>query len=100
MQLSEFKAWFEGFTEGMDGPPNEKQWARIQAKIKEIDGAPVTPVYIERYRDIYPRWYRSYEGWTSSYSTNAVPLSMTQRQRSAFDGHAAMRALGKAEAVS
>lgn len=36
MTLPEFKAWFEGFTETMEGPPNEKQWARIQERIAEV----------------------------------------------------------------
>lgn len=38
--VSEFKAWFEGFTEAMDGPPDAKQWARIQSKVKEIADKP------------------------------------------------------------
>lgn len=40
MTVSEFKAWFEGFTEAMDGPPDAKQWARIQSKVKEIADKP------------------------------------------------------------
>jgi len=50
MTLQEFKAWFEGFTEDMDGEPNAKQWKRIKAKIKDINGTAVSyPVYIDRY---------------------------------------------------
>ena len=40
MTPREFKAWFKGFTEAIDGVPSEKQWARIQeqiGKISEID---------------------------------------------------------------
>lgn len=57
MTLAEFKAWFEGFTEDMDGAPNEKQWKRIKAKIKDINGASVTPVVIKEYYDRYRRWW-------------------------------------------
>lgn len=58
MTLSEFKAWFEGFTECMDGPPNAVQWERIQAKIAKIDDKPI-PVtvyreYVERFRPYWP----------------------------------------------
>lgn len=42
MTLSEFKAWFEGFTEQMDGPPNKKQWQRICKRMDEIDDLPLT----------------------------------------------------------
>lgn len=38
MTLAEFKAWFEGFTEDMDGAPNTKQWKRIKDRVKQIDG--------------------------------------------------------------
>lgn len=55
MNLSEFKAWFEGFTEDMDGPPNAKQWKRIKARVKEIDGTAITyPVFIDRWRPYWP----------------------------------------------
>ena len=50
MTLQEFKAWFEGFTENMDGTPNAKQWKRIQAKISDIDGTVTSyPIFIDRY---------------------------------------------------
>lgn len=42
MTLSEFKSWFEGFTESMKIAPNEKQWARIKARVLEIDGTETT----------------------------------------------------------
>lgn len=45
MTLSEFKAWFDGFTEAMDRPPDERQWERVKAKVAEIgvDRAPFAP---------------------------------------------------------
>lgn len=54
MTTQEFKAWFEGFTESIEGPPSKKQWERIKARVAEIDGAATTiPVFVERYR---PWW--------------------------------------------
>lgn len=57
MNLSEFKAWFEGYTEAMEGRPTEKQWKRIQGRVKEIKDAPTSyPVFVDRYWN-YPRPY-------------------------------------------
>lgn len=90
MTLAEFKAWFEGYTEGMDGPPNEKQWARIKARVKEIDGTTIihSPVYVDRWRH-YP--YGIYIGntcgslTTSNYgaatSTNVVTMMLADMGR-------------------
>lgn len=36
MTPQEFKAWFEGFTEAMEGPPTAAQWDRIQQKVKSL----------------------------------------------------------------
>ena len=49
MTLSEFKAWFEGYTEGLDGAPTEKQFKRIKAKVAEITGTPITQTAIQSY---------------------------------------------------
>ncbi len=51
MTLSEFKAWFEGFTESMEAAPSKKQWERIKARVAEINGVAVTREVI--YRDRY-----------------------------------------------
>ena len=80
MTLSEFKAWFEGFTENIDGKPNEKQWKRIKARVKEIDGTPVTPIVIERWRDRYvPNWPIGpiWCGTINSGTTGNLPKSNT-----------------------
>lgn len=97
MTLSEFKAWFEGFTEDMDGAPNKKQWDRIKARVKEIDGVAVTKtVFVDRYLPPYrPYWEerRIYGSVgvvdNSTYCANAMT--------SQFNNHAAMLDLGKAE---
>lgn len=71
MTLNEFKAWFEGFTESMGGTPNAKQWKRIQKRVGEIDGSPITErVYIDRYIEPFRQhWPRPY--WNT---TPAVPF--------------------------
>lgn len=57
MTLSEFKSWFDGFTEQLKSAPNEKQWARIKARVKEIDGTEITKtIYLDRYWN-YPTPY-------------------------------------------
>lgn len=70
MNLSEFKSWFEGFTENLDGVPNPKQWARIRAKIGEIKDAPAT-TRVE-YIYSYPQYWQPYQPvrWGTYYSTN------------------------------
>ena len=43
MQVSEFKAWFAGFTEAVAKLPTEEQWARIKARVDEIGGTEPVP---------------------------------------------------------
>lgn len=113
MTLTEFRAWFEGYTESIETAPSAKQWERIQARVKEITGTPVTyPVYVDRYLP-WPsaspaRWYPN-----TYYGTTAVGLAATANGLGAsagsaslqnytdaisFNSIAAMHALGKAEA--
>lgn len=122
MTPSEFKAWFDGFSEAMESAPTEAQWKRIKDRVAEIDGRPVTQqVFVDRYYPTWPRPYRDY--WTSYYgsaigvggsaiglsagstSNGLNPLSVTYTSAPAndapgFDSHDAMLALGRAEAVS
>ena len=120
MTPTEFKAWFDGFTENCDGPPNEKQWDRIKARVAEINGVSITyPVFVERYRD-WPRYYYNgfYPNSTSpAYCGGAQWLSNTFGTQLAatqtagvqgsfnqeafsnnFDSTAAMYAAGRADA--
>lgn len=95
MTLSEFKAWFSGYTEGIEDKPTQKQWDRIKARVDEIDNMPTTErIYIDRYYPLYrtyvggpvhPVWpyvYCSSTGIGSAGTTYngansaAVPLSM------------------------
>jgi hypothetical protein len=122
MNLSEFKAWFEGFTEDMEERPSAKQWARVKEKISQIKDAP--PVTQHVFHDYYYRpWRRWYEGpiWQGNiaYSTGMKSLAMAQSHAQqivadqieqhgasvmcaaeSFDSGTAFRELGRAEARS
>ncbi|RJO66990.1 MAG: hypothetical protein C4523_10890 [Myxococcales bacterium] len=109
MTPQEFKAWFDGFTEALEGTPTDDQWKRIKARVAEIDGKPVTyPVYLERY---WPRWWetRPYYQYLSSnggsvssftVSCNAsAPDKYAAAVESEYDSRYAMYARGKADAA-
>lgn len=101
MNLQEFKAWFEGFTENMKGAPSEKAWKRIQERVAEITEKPTEVRY---FYDHYWRPYVSYSGTglqglcsaTASKltATNSIDMTLFQDSGQAFS------ALGQAEAQS
>ncbi|MCJ8053849.1 hypothetical protein GB928_018495 [Shinella curvata] len=95
MTLSEFKAWFEGFTEGMAGTPDADQWKRIQARVTEIDGVAVTrTVFVDRYLPAYrPYWASRFDVSGISHGT----MLLSAGEPSGFESHNAMLDLGKAE---
>jgi hypothetical protein len=101
MTLQEFKAWFEGFTEGMPGAPNKDQWKRIKARVKEIDGVAVTyPVFIDRYVHHYPHyvWPTFTNGAGTIATNNGIgTITMLNDGHSVFDSVAAMCDLGEAD---
>jgi hypothetical protein len=70
MTPSEFKAWFTGYVENIDGKPSDKQWTRIKARVTEIDGV-TTPrqVFVDRYWH-WPLAYPQYP--FNGICTNAV----------------------------
>jgi len=104
MQLSEFKAWFEGYTEGLEAAPTKAQFDRIKEKVKEISGTPVTyPVYIDRYVEPYRRYWTTY--MSGAVGIGAATMGSMQGgidyagdASASFESHSAMYALGKAEA--
>ena len=55
MTNNEFKAWFEGFSEGIVNKPTYEQWAKVVAKVKTIDNIPLFPQVV--YRDRYIPYY-------------------------------------------
>lgn len=107
MTLTEFKAWFEGYTEGLESAPTKAQFERIKEKVKEISGTPITyPVYIDRY--VQPTTYATggAQYGTAGYATGgsnnlgatAFEASVHARAEG-FNSVNAMYALGKAEAA-
>jgi hypothetical protein len=106
MTLSEFKAWFEGFTEGIEAAPTEAQFAKIKAKVALIDGSPLSyPEFIDRLWNGRRHWGQWVGTKVDPYPT-VVTLSGTAiasfdagaHEPSTFDSHAAMRELGREEA--
>lgn len=124
MTPKEFKAWFDGFTEALEGTPNVHQWARIKERVAEIDGREVTrEIYRDRYWPSWPRPYYGRSPYEIYLSTNNAKMDTDRTPRGglglaapamqqayskysaesfadkgeAFDSSAAMRALGKAE---
>lgn len=104
MTLAEFKAWFEGFTEGMEAAPDEDQWKRIKARVAEINGVTVTKtVFVDHYVDPYRRYWPSVPYW-NAYSTsgvmdhgNGLCSQSSPGKSDLFNSSAAMVDLGKAE---
>lgn len=97
MTPKEFKAWFEGFTEAMSGLPNEGQWKKIQARVAQIDGTPVSyPVYV---RDYWPRYIPYRESWASTSMQGSAHGSLADKVINAqvWNSSDAMLALGKAD---
>lgn len=93
MNTQEFKAWFEGFTESMSGPPSKKAWARIKERVAEIQpGVSVStsyPVFIERY---YPYYTPTFGNLAGSAIGNAINNAVP------FNASDAFTALGRADA--
>lgn len=105
MTLSEFKAWFEGFTEDMDGPPSEKQWKRVKKRVGEISGFALTErMFVDRFVPSHP-WRRYHEPLISYGGGNLSATSCSSNSSGGgvradeFDGHSAMLSLGKADAA-
>jgi len=117
MTPSEFKAWFDGFTEAFTGSPTKAQWSRIKARVAEIDGKPVTErVYVDRYWPTYWSIQRygnpiylncnattggsvGIDNTSGMYSQNASAQAYQNALTTTYSSHDAMNALGKAEAL-
>lgn len=104
MTPSEFKAWFDGFTEALDGVPSKAQWARIKKRVSEIDGRPVTErVYVDRYveRRWPPQRYWEYMSqMRAAQNWQSATLNASAENPVVWNGEQAMFALGRAEAAS
>lgn len=114
MTPSEFKAWFDGFTEAFNGVPTKAQWTRVKERVAEIDGKAVTErIYLDRYWPSYPP-YRSYPYWATFGAAQGVgaacvgagavgPIVTLTANNSvgpaqSFNSTTAMFALGQADA--
>lgn len=109
MTLNEFKAWFEGFSEGIETVPTVKQFAKIKAKVAEINEMPVTRQY---FLHNYPTWPHQNAPWWQnpvvSYSAGAAPMDhgvgravlAAPNGGDSFDAQAAMYAAGALDAVA
>jgi len=103
MNLQEFKAWFDGFTENLEAAPSAKQWKRVKEQVAKIDGAPITyPVYIDRYVRPWHPYYGALGVAQNTYSADAIGaqsynLALAD-QSAGFDGVQAMYAAGRMEA--
>lgn len=119
MTPSEFKAWFDGFTEAFSGCPTKAQWARIKERVSEIDGKAIThTVYVDRYVRQYP-YYPSWQqmlgtGVCTNHTLSAATGNLSNLQSAAnqyasaqavsnqvgFNSMTAMANLGRAEAAN
>lgn len=99
MTPQEFKAWFDGFTEALDGVPSKPQWARIKARVAEIDGKAVTErVYVDRYYPQYiPPAYPYYQRF-GQVSINVGASGCSSSSGLMFNATQAMADLGRLEA--
>jgi hypothetical protein len=69
MTKNEFRAWFDGFCEGMEGAPNDKQWERIKARVAEINDVATTyPVFVDRYVAPYRPYWTNVPYWDGNTS--------------------------------
>ena len=94
----EFKAWFDGFSDGIDKVPTQKQWARIKDRVAEIDGRAITEtVFIDRYGSGYPYYHPYGPVWVSSNPYSNMLSYSSSSDAPVFSGFAAMNALGKSE---
>lgn len=79
MNPSEFKAWFEGFSENMGASPTKIQWKKIKEKVATITDNPTPwPLFVDRYmrptpyQPMYDRWWSSAMSSLPSYTSNAT----------------------------
>jgi len=66
MHLDEFKAWFEGFCDNIDGAPTVEQFAKIKAKVEKLNSRPVATM-----REFVPETHR--RSWK-----DALPFPSTE----------------------
>lgn len=105
MNLQEFKAWFEGFTESLEGkPPGPKSWKRIQEKVSLIEESPpvTRDIFVHEYWHPWRRWFSDpgYEPHRLGYGSGIGYSSSSSGQMASFDSVLAFADLGRAESAS
>jgi len=107
MTPTEFKSWFEGFTEAMSGVPTKAQWGRIKERVSQIDGKPTTErVFIDRYYPPYIRYWPCIGSVSGVSVGNAgggggcVSNTTTSFERAGFNASSAMFSLGCIDAAA
>lgn len=86
MILNEFKAWLDGYCDGMCGAPNDTQWSKIKKRLAEVDGEVTTKtVFVDRWQQphgLYNKMPTYYQGGIGgdypNASGHAVPVTNTQ----------------------
>ena len=59
MTSNEFRAWLDGFEQGIDEAPSLSQWAAIRARIEQMDGETLSySEFTARFVDPYRKWWQ------------------------------------------
>lgn len=93
MKASEFKAWFEGFSEGIGKLPNAKQWSLIRERAESIESESQLTVWGGGYlQPWYPTWYPNTlstftytNGDCASYAFNGDEITGITLESTAFN---------------
>lgn len=94
MTNNEFKAWFEGFCEGVHGAPSRYQWDKVIEKVAKIDGAPWLPQIVYRDRP-YPVWpYNQITCYNADYPLGGDTYNKAYTAAGAVDGTAVAKNTG------
>lgn len=73
MTISEFRAWLDGFSEGVRDAPTPEQWARILEKLADVrEPLPALPVFPHDLSDPFcadprkPSWPGIHPMWSTT----------------------------------
>ena len=104
MHTSEFKAWFDGFTEAIKDKPTKMQWARIKERLAEVDGNYTPPqVFFDRWYHkfhTYPFWYNWYSTSSPTYTVNGNAVASNDLAVVGASTASQWNQIGQAEAVT
>lgn len=100
MKAEEFKAWFDGYTDGIGGkPPTKEQWAKIKKRVSDIDGQTVTREYFYRYWPYHS--YQTYFPYSTTCNTTCGSHHLAGNNFGDVQtSTTAMYALGQAEGTA